>query len=235
MGHENCADTCVSATDYYELDHNTLRVNTDCHSSLLDNLCDFNRILDFNHSGDENMSVLKDYDDCDTDFEILKAVNVDVCDVSNGINDVSLSNDDNECEKGMINNNVHGHYSQLENSKNFKLACLNIRSLYPKLEEVISIVKTYDFSIFVVNESWLDESLCDNDIKIPNYDVIRRDRNRQGGGVCIYVKSNLKYYVLNGYGIDIESAWICVTIDSKKVVVGTIYRPPSANKLYDNK
>ena len=120
-------------------------------------------------------------------------------------------------------------------SKNFKISCLNVRSLYPKVEEIRKFVKTYNFDIFIANETWLDESFSDRDVEIPNYDVIRRDRNRQGGGVCIYVKSDMKYNVLNGYGVDLESVWISIVIDVDKFVIGTIYRPPSAVKNYDEK
>ena len=191
MGHEDCADTCASVVDYYDLDYSTFCENPDCLTYLQDNFCDFNRIFSFNKTDEKNMSIKKENNGFDPNFEILKTVSFDVSDVSHVRNDLSLTNDDKECENALSICNLYKHNSHLENSNNFKLACLNVRSLYPKLEEVISLVTTNDYSIFAINESWLDESLCDNDTKIPNYDVIRRDRNRQGGGVCVYILSQI--------------------------------------------
>ena len=39
-----------------------------------------------------------------------------------------------------------------------------------------------------ISESWLDSSVTDNEITLPGYGVLRNDRNRQGGGVCIFYK-----------------------------------------------
>ena len=179
----------------------------------------------------------------DNDNKAIAEISNVSCDIysgkSNPENDEVLIRKNNEVNASVYKTDTSKKYSndfkQIDANENeFRLACLNTRSLFPKLDEVVNFVKTYNFSVFVVNESWLDESVGDLNIQIPGYNVVRRDRNRQGGGVCIYVMSNLKYTVLNGYGIDIESAWICVNIDSGKVVVGTVYRPPSADKLYDD-
>ena len=40
-------------------------------------------------------------------------------------------------------------------------------------------------------ETWLNDSITDDMINIPNYTVVRQDRNckRRGGGVCIYISN----------------------------------------------
>ena len=184
----------------------------------------------------DNLLNEKTDNDFKTSYVTIADVSFDVYSVKNEIvvdkNDGKLNASD--CKKDTKRQNLSDVKSDLANTNDFKLASLNVRSLFPKVDEVATFVKTFNFSVFIVNESWLDESISDNDIQIPGYDVIRRDRNRQGGGVCIYIMSNLKYSILQGYGIDIESAWICIDIYSKKIVVGTVYRPPSANKFYDD-
>ena len=41
----------------------------------------------------------------------------------------------------------------------------------------------------------LDSSIPDSCVNIDGFSVIRKDRNRQGGGVIAYVKSNIIYNV----------------------------------------
>ena len=202
----------------------------------MDNFTDFSKIVNLEKTEKDNLLNEKTDNDFKTSYVTIADVSFDVYSVKNEIvvdkNDGKLNASD--CKKDTKRQNLSDIKSDLANANDFKLASLNVRSLFPKVDEVATFVKTFNFSVFIVNESWLDESISDNDIQIPGYDVIRRDRNRQGGGVCIYIMSNLKYSILQGYGIDIESAWICIDIYSKKIVVGTVYRPPSANKFYDD-
>ena len=44
-----------------------------------------------------------------------------------------------------------------------------------------------------INETRLDDSILDSEIKISGYDIIRRDRNRNGGGVAMYIRSNISF------------------------------------------
>ena len=41
--------------------------------------------------------------------------------------------------------------------------------------------------IITVCETWFDESVTDNEISIPNYSVIRKDRRRDGGGSTWFI------------------------------------------------
>ena len=45
--------------------------------------------------------------------------------------------------------------------------------------------KFIDLSI-AFNETRLDPNITDNMISLEGYDVIRKDKSRNGGGVCIY-------------------------------------------------
>ena len=37
-------------------------------------------------------------------------------------------------------------------------------------------------------ETWLDNSILDHELFVEKYSLIRRDRNRHGGGIAIYVQ-----------------------------------------------
>ena len=47
--------------------------------------------------------------------------------------------------------------------------------------------------IFSINETRLDKSIPDCQINLSGYNLVRRDRNRKGGGVCIYIRSSIDF------------------------------------------
>ena len=52
--------------------------------------------------------------------------------------------------------------------------------------------------ILCVNETKLDPSINDREVHLVGYEIVRRDRKvngRNGGGVCIYIRSNINYQV----------------------------------------
>lgn len=72
-------------------------------------------------------------------------------------------------------------------SKCLLIAHLNIRSLLPKITEIRLLCSELKLSVLGCSETWLDGSILDSEIGIANYSLIRRDRNRKGGDVCVYV------------------------------------------------
>ena len=45
----------------------------------------------------------------------------------------------------------------------------------------------------ILNETRLDNTVSDSEVKISGYDIVRRDRNRSGGGVTMYIRSNISF------------------------------------------
>ena len=67
-------------------------------------------------------------------------------------------------------------------------------------------------------------------IGLYGYDVIRKDRSRNGGGVCIYLRSSINYKIRKDL-VSPELEAVCVEIinpHSKPFLVTTVYRPPSS-------
>jgi len=93
-------------------------------------------------------------------------------------------------------------------------------------------VYKYNFDILAINETWLDESVTNGEIDIPNYCIVRNDRRRTGGGVCLYVRNGIPYKKLDTIDTGIESIWLTVRMKYEDIVVGTVYRPPSSNRDY---
>ena len=54
-----------------------------------------------------------------------------------------------------------------------------------------------------INETNLDETITDNEIYIPGYDIVRLDRlTNGGGGVCFYVKNSINFIIRNDLNMD---------------------------------
>ena len=138
-----------------------------------------------------------------------------------------------KCKNGfeLRKSNKNGK-SMKQSDTGLKLGCLNIRSLCSKIDQLQLFVQSHNFDVLGVNETWLDESVSESEIEIAGYSVVRKDRNRNGGGVCFYVKDSLNFHDRKDIGNGIESIWITVKQQDKLVIIGTIYRPPSANSVY---
>ena len=46
--------------------------------------------------------------------------------------------------------------------------------------------------IFGVSETWLDDCVPNDEVQIPGFNIYRKDRNRRGGGVLLYVSEDVK-------------------------------------------
>ena len=40
-----------------------------------------------------------------------------------------------------------------------------------------------------MNETWLDENISDEELRLTDYNIIRRDRDCLGGGVAVYSRT----------------------------------------------
>ena len=94
-----------------------------------------------------------------------------------------------------------------------------------------------DIDVLCIGETWIEPNIEDSHLSIPGYKIFRCDYGR-GGGVCVYVKSDLSATLIN---LDtakvpgIEDLWI--TVQSRKlpsVIIGCIYRhPKSPSSTFD--
>ena len=70
-------------------------------------------------------------------------------------------------------------------------AHININSLLPKKDELRYIAKLSDAVVISISELKLDDSGLSSEIQIENYNLIRFDRNRYGGGVACFIRNEL--------------------------------------------
>ena len=74
--------------------------------------------------------------------------------------------------------------------RGFVMAALNINSLLAHLDDLKVFVLDSKIDVLAINETKIDSSVNDNEIYLPGFEVVRKDRSvngRSDGGVCIYI------------------------------------------------
>ena len=109
------------------------------------------------------------------------------------------------------------------------ILCCNFSSLI--LSSIVVI--NFYLSFFLKRDELSDSRrVLEQEINIDNYKILRCDRNRHGEGVACYIRSNLSYNILSVFSREIEKIFFEILLpNSKPVIVGTIYCPPSQNNF----
>lgn len=115
--------------------------------------------------------------------------------------------------------------------KGSKIGQLNITSLVKHIEELRIFLHDHTFDILCINETRLDDTIHNDEVKIIGYELVRKDRNRNGGGVAIFIRNAIPYIERRELIPDNVEA-ICLEIKkskSKPVLISTWYRPPDSS------
>ena len=100
--------------------------------------------------------------------------------------------------------------------------CTNCRSLLPKID----IHRAYFCpDVYAFTETWLDGSISDIELFIPDYTIIRRDRN--GGGVLLYIRDSTHVELVTKHP-SLELLLVEAKFTNRPTLLGIYYRPPSA-------
>ena len=70
------------------------------------------------------------------------------------------------------------------------MAMLNVPSLTKYIDEIRLLLYDRKLNVLALNETRLDSSISDELLAIDGYDIIRVDRNRNGGG-CVFISDAL--------------------------------------------
>ena len=124
----------------------------------------------------------------------------------------------NQCIIQQIRDIMYG-LDKLMEAKGMHIAHLNARSIPNKWEMLKMNVMSTNLHILGISETWLNESLPDELYRLPNYHLLRNDRNwrdnntaryKKRGDVAMYIRNELNYSEtshkhLNTSSINIES------------------------------
>ena len=100
----------------------------------------------------------------------------------------------------MYEDKVMSYLKDLKEYENLSLLHLNIRSIQANFENFHHLLEesNFSFNIICLSETWItDKAFRENSCyHIQNYDAERKSK-KKGGGVLIYVRSNLMYKIRN--------------------------------------
>ena len=100
------------------------------------------------------------------------------------------------------------------------------------------LLKDTDLTFLALNESWLNYSISDCELEIPNYQLFRYDRDlgsgkRGGGGLISYAHRKYHFEEVSNWNLccpDLEWQWLCLKLPkTRKTYICNIYRPPDGN------
>ena len=118
---------------------------------------------------------------------------------------------------------------------NFSVVHYNVQSVQHKLD--IIEPEFANFSIVSLTETWLNESILNQDLMLNNFQSpYRRDRvGDSHGGILVFVKDCIPCKRRADLElINIECIWVEVNVRNKTILVGTFYRPPNSHPLILN-
>ena len=101
----------------------------------------------------------------------------------------------------------------------------------------VSIYKTAFFNGKAKTITKVDdiEPELDGEINIDGYELVRSDRNRHGGGVACYIRSDISFNVRGDFSSEIENIFFDILLPkTKPILIGILYQPPEQSKFLDN-
>ena len=125
-------------------------------------------------------------------------------------------------------------YSNLENirksnSKKIFIGHLNINSIRNKFDFLADIVKD-NIDILMISESKLDDSFPDSQFLIEGFGKpFRLDRNRNGGGIMWFIRSDIPAKVISTDKNPFESFYVELNFRKKKWLLSCSYNPNNEN------
>ena len=125
---------------------------------------------------------------------------------------------------------------RIKNVNRLMIGSLNINSLATKFDLLCEIISNY-LDILVIVETKLDHSFPTNQFLIPGYTKpYRLDRNRNGGGIMIYVKDNIPSKEINKHNFakKVEGLFVEINLRKTKLLLfGTYHSTHSEYGLSD--
>ena len=111
----------------------------------------------------------------------------------------------------------------------FSILHLNVNSIFSKLHEVSQLLDK-NFDLISFNETKLDESIPISFYCNSNYNMLRLDRNRHGGGLLVFIKKDYDF-IQGVHCKGIESVHFQLKISNDFYNFVCCYKPPSQNNL----
>ena len=120
------------------------------------------------------------------------------------------------------------HVASVSKARGFKIMSLNIYTLLKHLDELRILVDQEMPHVIGINETKIDSSISDTDIQIEGYRVVRRDRNKWGGGVALFIHESISNYCIRSDLMDNNLESLSIQIKQgnfKPFIITSVYLP----------
>ena len=120
------------------------------------------------------------------------------------------------------------------NAKRPLIAHLNINSLKNKFTEIHEILGQSLVDMLVLAETKLDSSFNNNIYSFTGFKMERKDRDRYGGGIIVYVRDDLPFRRRKDLECEhLESICFELALNKRKWGILAVYKPPNTkNELF---
>ena len=80
---------------------------------------------------------------------------------------------------------------------NLRIAQLNCRSLIAHIDVILVLAQELCIDVLALTETWLDDSVLHTELcpQHCGFSIVRKDRNRHGGGVAVLLADNIRFAV----------------------------------------
>ena len=108
---------------------------------------------------------------------------------------------------------------------------MNVNSLLKHIDQLRLFCDTHKPHVLCLNETKLDNEIRDEDLVIEAgfHSIYRKDRDRHGGLVAMFISEEIKFFKREDLETDFE--WLTVELDIqyvKAILITTIYRSPDS-------
>ena len=121
-------------------------------------------------------------------------------------------------------------------TKDVSIVHMNICGLVRHIREIKILLEYSPVDFLAVTESHLNAEIDDREISINGYKIIRKDRPNGSpwGGCALYHKENLEVHIIHKFmSDDIEAIWAELLLNSQRLLIGCLYRPPDDSSFFD--
>ena len=140
---------------------------------------------------------------------------------------------DIELNSGHVDRNqIKKKDFEVFNKKGLHFMHLNINDLLNKIGELRYIARSSNVAVIGITETKLDDTVYDFEVTADAYNIVRNDRNRNGGGVACYIRNNICFNKKTCISDNIENIFTDLLFPkTKSISVGIIYKPPSQSQF----
>lgn len=98
------------------------------------------------------------------------------------------------------------------------------------MDELLALVEVDNPDLICITETWLSEDITNAGIAVPGYIICRRDRNRHGGGVMLYIRDIFQFtHPPNPpEGLELLPVILQHNVIPVRFCISVFYRPPNS-------